>query len=216
LSWLEPHYTLIEIRKNRIKTKICGVNYCERAWACILLRGRKLQRRYYERALVAQGYKTTKQVATAENKLKQKKERDEKPPSLKNLETTNIQPYIMIHHDHNCLRGLTKRSSCSQGGKASTQTVKHSSKTEQRSNQRPSIRQRSDDGGKASTKMRVAAKHSPVEHKTAGKHPLEMTTGVDMYREDATKGHWQGRTTTSNRPPTATTINTQSPDGGRC
>jgi len=67
----------------------------EHAWARISLRGGELQRRCYKRTLVAQKYKTTKQVATTESELKQKerkKEKKEKPPNLTNLETTNIHP----------------------------------------------------------------------------------------------------------------------------
>jgi hypothetical protein len=45
-------------------------------------------------------------------------------------------------------------------------------KTEQRGNRRPSIRQRSDGGGKASAKTTTVAKHPLVKHKTAAKHPL--------------------------------------------
>jgi hypothetical protein len=58
--------------------------------------------------------------------------------------------------------------------------AKHPSKTEQRSKRQPIIRQRSDGGGKTSTKMMVTAKHPPVKHKPAAKHPLETIKRVDI------------------------------------
>jgi hypothetical protein len=49
-------------------------------------------------------------------------------------------------------------------GKASIYTPQHDS-------WRPSFRQRRDDGGKASTKMTVAAKHQLDKHRAATKAP---------------------------------------------